>query len=542
MLAASQNNSASLFSQRTVLVIDDIASMRNQLTKSLSVFGFERIWAVGGSQEALAQIAKTHFDLILCDYHLGEETSGQQFLEHLRARHVIDANTAFVIVTARRAYEDVMRVAEHAPDDYLVKPYTNGQLESRIAKVLEKRERFAPVNAAMESRDWSNAVRYCNAIIAARDRYAVDAMKIKGQALFNGEQYIEAEALYRQVLAERPLAWARLGLARVLKAMNSLDRAEAELIAIIAEGRKNSATERMGAYDELVDVLQATRRNSEALAVLEDAMNASPGTLARNRKLTRLAFSEGKLELAEKTARKIAAEQMHSDIKEVGDFLLAAEVLSAAGKGPDALAIVEEAKDCFQDQRALQALTVAEGNAHVTMGATAVAHKLFQSIDAASIAAMDPETAAALGKGLYRVGDQEEGEKILKHLVQNHPDDPTIARTVQDAMASVGLHEQARNFVETSLREAAEINNEGVRLAYADRLQEAIELLTRAADAAPGNLQFVSNAALVIALALSKKKIDRNMIEVCLRYRKLLAKREPRHPKLEQIDYLLKLI
>src|SRR5262245_50541891 len=129
-------------SNQKVLVIDDVASMRSQIASNLTSMGFKDVLTVASCQKALAPIARIQFDLILCDYHLGEVTSGQQFLEHLRSKHLIPESTLFVMVTARRAYEEVMRAAEFAPDDYLVKPFTGAQLNARLTKLLEKRHRF----------------------------------------------------------------------------------------------------------------------------------------------------------------------------------------------------------------------------------------------------------------------------------------------------------------------------------------------------------------------------------------------------------------
>jgi len=106
-------------------------------------------------------------------------------------------------------------------------------------------------------------------------------------------------------------------------------------------------------------------------------------------------------------------------------------------------------------------------------------------------------------------------------------------------MAAVGQQDNASALVSSSLAEVAEINNEGVRLAYAGNFSEAMGLLTRAADLLPNNMQFLSNAALVIALALTREQADPSRLSDCVKYRQLLAARNPQHAKLAQIDGLL---
>lgn len=79
-----------------------------------------------------------------------------------------------------------------------------------------------------------------------------------------------------------------------------------------------------------------------------------------------------------------------------------------------------------------------------------------------------------------------------------------------------------------------------MRKAEAGQLEEAIASLCEAADRLPNNLQIVSNAALVIALDLSRNGKDAEKFSKCLRYREALIKKAPNHAKLPQIDGLLK--
>jgi hypothetical protein len=55
----------------------------------------------------------------------------------------------------------------------------------------------------------------------------------------------------------------------------------------------------------------------------------------------------------------------------------------------------------------------------------------------------------------------------------------------------------------------------------------------------PGNMQFVSNAALVMALSLTKTGMNEERLASCLRYRESLIAQQPNHRKIPQIDYLL---
>ena len=182
---------------------------------------------------------------------------------------------------------------------------------------------------------------------------------------------------------------------------------------------------------------------------------------------------------------------------------------------------------------------MAEATAHLALGSTEAAASALKNVQGVSPSSMDHETAAALGKALYTVGDHEGGRKMLRHLVQNNPDDAKVLQAVRATLSAVGKEHEAETLVDSSIQEIINENNEGVKLAYADQLDEAIGKLVSAAERLPGNLQIVSNAALVLALSMGKAAPSKERVQNCLKYRNMVIARDPRHPKLAQIDALL---
>ena len=83
----------------------------------------------------------------------------------------------------RKGYESVVTAAECMPDDYLLKPFTADTLKMRLERLFEKKKRLARVDQMQDAGDWAEVIAACDEIIAARDRYLVDVMRIKGNAL-----------------------------------------------------------------------------------------------------------------------------------------------------------------------------------------------------------------------------------------------------------------------------------------------------------------------------------------------------------------------
>lgn len=128
-----------------VLLVDRHASARNSMRIILSSLGITAVHNAGTSAEVLRQVKAYTFDIILSDYHLDDGRDGQQLLEELRHKNLISLSTVYMVVTAERADQNVVSVAELAPDDYLIKPFTADQFHSRLIKTIYKKHFFEKV-------------------------------------------------------------------------------------------------------------------------------------------------------------------------------------------------------------------------------------------------------------------------------------------------------------------------------------------------------------------------------------------------------------
>lgn len=519
-------------SNKKLLIIDDLPGMRTQMKLSMAALGFEKVVVVADSKAALAALAVGKFDIILCDYYLGDTTNGQQFLEYLRQQRLIEPWVIFIMVTAERSYDQVMRAAEVLPDDYLVKPFTAGQLQARLDKLLDKRDRFYEVDDALARQDWAGVALACEQLMARGDKSYMDAARIRGDALLQLGRAADAEAHFRQIIAVRPLGWANLGLAKALLAKGEQDTAENLLRETIADN-----PQLMAAYDTLSVVLAGGGKAQQALDLLQQATTISPGTLARSRSLGKLAASVGDQELAENTLKDMLRQHQHSPVKEAGDFTVLARVLAEQGKTDEALATVGAGKAALGNS-AGRALDIAEALVQATVGNGDAAQQLLAGIDGDGD--LPADQAAELARACYLSGDSERGDQVLRQLVQSDPDNAEVAAVAERVLVASGRADEGKQMVAALIQECTDINNAGVRLAYEGRYSEASQLLDEAAARVPGNLQFLGNAALVLAAAMLKEGVSEARMQACVAYRQALASRDPQHGKLAQLDAALK--
>lgn len=120
-----------------ILVADDNDNNRYTLIRRLSREGYTDVVAVANGREALAELDRTDFDLVLLDIMM-PDVDGYAVLEELRARGRL-ANLPVIVISALDDFDAVVRCIEMGAEDYLPKPFNTTLLRARIAAILEKK-------------------------------------------------------------------------------------------------------------------------------------------------------------------------------------------------------------------------------------------------------------------------------------------------------------------------------------------------------------------------------------------------------------------
>src|SRR5438477_2098022 len=119
--------------KHTVLVVDDEASVLFTYRILLEQHGYAAT-AVLSSKEAIAEVSKNNFDLLLCDLSLEEGHTGFEVLEHARQRN---AATPCVLLTGYASSESALK-AERLGISVLYKPIEIQQFLDTISAVLRE--------------------------------------------------------------------------------------------------------------------------------------------------------------------------------------------------------------------------------------------------------------------------------------------------------------------------------------------------------------------------------------------------------------------
>lgn len=117
-----------------VMVVDDQASMRAMIRRSLQDLGFRDVRDKGGAAEALASLKSDRVHLIISDFNM-PEMDGLELLKAVRDDPVI-GKTVFIMLTGSSDRDLVQKAAALGVNNYLVKPFAPAALKDKIERVF----------------------------------------------------------------------------------------------------------------------------------------------------------------------------------------------------------------------------------------------------------------------------------------------------------------------------------------------------------------------------------------------------------------------
>lgn len=293
-----QNALVARYRRVRLLIVEDSAEARGMLRGFMRDAGVEKIDLASSGQDAIDAMKSHRYDVVLCDYNLGKGKDGQQVLEEARVSKYLSYNTVFMMITAETTLEMVMGALEYQPDNYLSKPFTKSDLTRRLDRALSVKFEYKAIETAFEAEDYEKTLELCAEKLQA-DSSHYRAQRLRGESLLGLHRYDEAASLYRQILTERELAWAKIGLGRTLYRQKELAEAAKIFITLIEE--QPNVVE---SYDWLAKIQIAQGSPRIAQDTLETATLKSPKAILRQAELARTAMQNGSFLVAEKAYRK----------------------------------------------------------------------------------------------------------------------------------------------------------------------------------------------------------------------------------------------
>lgn len=497
-------------SGKRVLIIDPSPASRQALRTMLATLDITSLHLGSTTAEVIRQ-CKTHiFDIIISDFHLEDGRDGQQLLEELRQQDLIPRLTIYLIVTGERSYGNVISVAELAPDDYLIKPFTAEQLETRLGRVLYRKHIFERCIKALDRGAYLHALAACDDVIAKHKEFFFEAMRQRCEILRLAGRFDEAEATYRKVLEVKPVPWAKMGLAMALHGRGNFIEAESLVDEIVT-----ATPEYMAAYDFSSKVKESMGKLEDAQKILQQATGRSPHNTGRHRAIGEIAVKNKDYASAADAYGRVVSRGRGSTLSKLDDYVNLTSALIDTGQPEKALKVATELKSDRRGQKEAEMVSlVMQSLAYQHSGDNAAAKQVLEhalrvkdSIPKESQIELSPTVIMGVAQACLEVGDKEAGEAILRQVAAENNEDLAIVAKIRDVYEKTGHSDSAQALLDDVNREIVDINNRGVIIARQGDLEGAVKMLTEAADRVP-NVQFLANATKAIFALIDKSGWD----------------------------------
>lgn len=478
--------------QASILIIDDFQGMRTMLRDLVRSMGVTKVDTASNGKEAVSMLGTTNYDIVICDYNLGDGQNGQQVLEEAKLRNLIGVSTIWIMVTAEKTHDMVMGAAEVKPDDYLLKPVNQALLEGRLEKQIARKQSLGPIEVAIKARNYPEAIAQCDQQLKVKVLNPQEILRIKGDLLLTMGDYSGATTLFESVLALRSVPWAKTGLGRIHFQAQQYEKAKDLFQQVLDESPMY-----MEASDWLAKTCLVLGDLAQAQQVLQNAVNVSPNSPIRQKMLGDTAYQNGALAVAQAAFEKTIKIGEFSAHKNASVYAGLAKVLSDSDAPLEALKVLAQSKRDFKynTEAALQA-AAAEGVVYQKMGqsdkATAAITEASSLLEKLA-GKMSAEVAMEVAKSYFKLGKKDEACGLLRDVVKNNHENAELSKSVEAVFQGANLASEGQAMIAQSRQEVVNINNEGVMLAKKGDFKGGANLLRAAAQKLPNSETILIN-------------------------------------------------
>ncbi len=483
---------------KSILIVEDYPAMRKAIRDMLYALDAETVMEADNGINAINAMTKHSFDVVLCDYNLGNGKNGLQVLEEARHCKLIGSKCVFVIISAEQATSMVLGVMDGKPDEYLTKPFNTLQLTSRLERSFARKDYLASVEKEIERGNLSKAIANCDRLLAEGDKKMhTQLLKLRAELAISGGDLEKAKQIYDEVLTNRELPWARLGLGIIEFHRNNIEQS----ISIFEQLVKDSPM-LMEGYDWLSKAYEAANQLHDAQAILHQAVDLSPQSILRQKKLAVTADRNGNLDVAEKAYKATVNLGKNSIYKSCDDFAGLAKLYSKTNANDEALKTLKAMRNEYANsaEAELRAATV-ETEVYKKMGNEEASEQALQkviSINDELAGQIPKELQLDIAKACFLSNQHEMAEQILNGLIKTHIDDEDFLNDVRDMQSGIGMDNHSEVLIQKTKQALIATNNKGVTLFKQGKYKEAFELFEQAMLTMPDNKTITLNMLKII--------------------------------------------
>ncbi len=490
-----------LLKDAKVLIIDDQALAQNFLKRALESLGIKSVYIAESAKHALRLCAEHNFNVILCSYNLSREKDGFHLFEEMKIKGFIKLTTAFIFVSAETSSALVNSVIELQPDDFLVKPFTAKELNTRLTRVLTRKNKLNNVYTALSDGKTRKALSLINRHLENPKlaNMVPLLMRLKGDALLTLNENALAESFYKDLLSKHNFTWASVGLAKALLAQDK----EAGAKAVLDELIDNPAT-KLAALDMLAKYHISNEEYELAYDEFNQASELSPRNINRHKNVLNLARLlhdySGQFEAAKNMA-KYGKRSIHDSPELYLAVARAGVDYALTLTSDESASILKQSQKYIEDMRtefpnnpeAKEKISIVQARIHYLKDEQREAQKLIQAVMFNNSHDSGIEDKLDKAKAFHELGFREQAVDILENLDEFELEDEIGAKVLCEFVKQETLEKKE---IQYSPRE---LNNMAVEFFKRNQLEPAIQAFSDATRLMPKNIKIALNMLQVLA-------------------------------------------
>lgn len=535
------------YSQKRFLVVEDQRPFLVMLRGLLNTIGAQSVAVAQNAETALSLCRNEKFDFVVCDIHLGsDKKNGFELVEELRARKLVKPTTVILMISADSARHLVIGSIEKEPDDYLVKPFSQIQLKTRLNRAFHRRMELAKVFECINKDDIKGAITEALELLKGNMNYRQTCLKLVSELYIRNGDYEAAIGLTKRVIEDRPVKWAQTALAKAFVGEGQTSQAIEIANQLLKSSRFN-----VDAYDIMANAHSLENDYQTALKEIQQAVLIAPLSLERQFRAADIGRQSGNFEFAKDSCQAIwqmSKRSVHRDVAHLSNYIRS--ILDVAEHAED-----KKRRNRFQ-QEALITLQRNRSEEVFRTGEQPFDFEVFESLIHSRISVLDGQFLQAKKlleqaqidieqkfdeypiklapdslKVMTDIGDFEEAEQ-MSQLLKSHADelDPNVQYLLSDQPKSQEERQEAYR----------QHNKAGISAYREGKYETAAQSFKAAQSLAPVNIGVALNLvqSLVKLLDMQPKPEPKLVIEVREVY-KLINSIPLRDSHQQKLDELL---
>ena len=504
---------------KKILVVENQILTRENIKFMLGSFGAKFIMEAESGIDAMTAMRANRFDIVLCNYDLIDEKTGQQVLDDARYLNLLPVSAIFIMIISKQNKEIALTTIDNTPDDYLIKPFNQQQLSLVIERCIVRKDYVSNIENEIDKGNLYRAIHHCKILLKLNDKtMCLRLLKMHAELAIKVGDIKKANEIYQNILRLKELPWARFGSGIVALYLGDYDQATDTFQKLIEQ-----YPTMLEAYDWLAKTQESMHNYEAALSCLNLAVNLSPMSILRQKKLALLADKTENLAVAKNAYLAVIKLGKKNNIHKLSaDYSGLANIYLRRNTPNKALNIIQELNQQFKsDHEARIRVALLETKifqAKDNQFQAQQAYKRLHLLNDQLNKELPRELRLEMAKTFYLNGNSETCDEILNDLIRANIDDKHFINDIVAICDTILYEKNTETLIQNIKQELADINNKGVSLFREGKIKEARVFFEEAIIKRPDNHTVILNMIKILIHDIKTSEPDPEKITMAQSY------------------------